>query len=37
MVPHRAEYVAGVILRALCTGEERIDIPHGPERPDLTG
>jgi len=33
MVAHSAEYVAGVILRALRTGEERIDIPHGPERP----
>jgi NAD(P)-dependent dehydrogenase (short-subunit alcohol dehydrogenase family) len=21
---------------AVRTGEERIDIPHGPERPDLT-
>ena len=37
MVAHSAEYVAGVILRALRSGEERIDIPHGPERPDLTG
>jgi short-subunit dehydrogenase len=37
MVAHSPEYVAGVILRALRTGEERIDIPHGPERPDLTG
>jgi NADP-dependent 3-hydroxy acid dehydrogenase YdfG len=36
MVAHRPEYVAGVILRALRTGEERIDIPHGPERPELT-
>lgn len=35
MVPHRAEYVARVILRALRTGEERIDIPHGAEQPDL--
>jgi hypothetical protein len=25
-----------VILRALRTGEERIDIPHGPEQAELT-
>jgi len=36
MVPHSPEYVAGVIVRALRTGEERIDIPHGAERPELT-
>ena len=36
MVPHSAEYVGRVILRALRTGEERIDIPHGPEQPELT-
>jgi NADP-dependent 3-hydroxy acid dehydrogenase YdfG len=36
MVAHRPEYVAGVIVRALRTGEERIDIPHGPEQPGLT-
>jgi len=35
MVAHSPEYVAGVVLRALRTGEERIDIPHGPERPDV--
>ena len=33
---HSAEYVGKVILRALRTGEERIDIPHGPEQPQLT-
>ena len=33
---HSAEYVGKVILRALRTGEERIEIPHGPERADLT-
>jgi NAD(P)-dependent dehydrogenase (short-subunit alcohol dehydrogenase family) len=33
MVPHSPEYVARLILRALRTGEERIDIPHGPEQP----
>ena len=32
MVAHAPEYVAGVILRALQSGEDRIDIPHGPER-----
>jgi NADP-dependent 3-hydroxy acid dehydrogenase YdfG len=36
LVVHSAEYVAAVILRALRTGEERIDIPHGPEQPELT-
>lgn len=35
MVAHSPEYVAQVILRALCTGEERIDIPHGAEQPQL--
>src|SRR5664279_5115962 len=29
MVAHSAEYVSMVVLRALRTGEERIDIPHG--------
>jgi NADP-dependent 3-hydroxy acid dehydrogenase YdfG len=32
-IPHSPEYVARYILRALRTGEERIDIPHGPEQP----
>ena len=36
MVAHSADYVGRVILRALRTGEERIDIPHGPEEPELT-
>ena len=36
MVLHSAEYVGRVILRALRTGEQRIDIPHGPELPELT-
>ena len=31
-----AEYVGRVIVRALRTGEEAIDIPHGAERPELT-
>jgi NADP-dependent 3-hydroxy acid dehydrogenase YdfG len=35
MVAHSPEYVGRVILRALRTGEERIDIPHGPEQPEL--
>ncbi len=35
MMAHSAEYVGRVILRALRTGEERIDIPHGPEQPEL--
>jgi NADP-dependent 3-hydroxy acid dehydrogenase YdfG len=35
MVVHNPNYVAAVILRALLTGEERIDIPHGPEQPEL--
>ncbi|MGH3868940.1 MAG: SDR family NAD(P)-dependent oxidoreductase [Pseudonocardiaceae bacterium] len=36
MVAHSPEYVAQVILRALRTGEECIDIPHGAEQPELT-
>ncbi|MEV7089295.1 SDR family oxidoreductase [Streptomyces sp. NPDC093085] len=35
LVAHTPEYVARVILRALRTGEERIDIPHGPEQPEF--
>ncbi len=35
MIAHGPDYVARVILRALRTGEECIDIPHGPERPDI--
>lgn len=35
MTPHSPEYVAAFILRALRTGEERIDVPHGPEQPDV--
>jgi len=33
VVPHSPEYVGRVVLRALRTGEARIDIPHGPEQP----
>ena len=36
-VVQSADYVARVILRALRTGEDRIDIPHGPEQPELAG
>ncbi|MDX6421279.1 MAG: hypothetical protein QOG28_5899 [Trebonia sp.] len=35
MVPHHPEYVAGVVLRLLRTGEGTFDIPHGPEQPDI--
>jgi NADP-dependent 3-hydroxy acid dehydrogenase YdfG len=34
-VPHSPGYAARFVLRALRTGEERIDIPFGPEQPDL--
>jgi NADP-dependent 3-hydroxy acid dehydrogenase YdfG len=37
MVPHSAEYVGRIILRALRSGEASIDIPHGPEQPGLAG
>jgi NADP-dependent 3-hydroxy acid dehydrogenase YdfG len=36
MIVHDPDYVARVIVRALRTGEERIDIPHGAEQPELT-
>jgi NAD(P)-dependent dehydrogenase (short-subunit alcohol dehydrogenase family) len=36
MTAHQPSYVAGVILRALQTGEARIDIPHGDEQAELT-
>jgi NAD(P)-dependent dehydrogenase (short-subunit alcohol dehydrogenase family) len=35
MVAHSPDYVAGVVLRLLRTGEESFDIPHGPEQPDF--
>jgi NADP-dependent 3-hydroxy acid dehydrogenase YdfG len=35
MVAHHPEYVAGVVLRLLRTGEGTFDIPHGPEQPDI--
>ena len=35
MVAHSPDYVAGVILRLLHTGEDTFDIPHGPEQPGL--
>ena len=31
-----ADYVGRIIVRALRTGEEAIDIPHGAEQPELT-
>jgi len=33
MVVHRPEYVAGVVLRLLRTGEDTFDIPAGPSSP----
>ncbi|WP_432855752.1 SDR family oxidoreductase [Amycolatopsis sp. CA-161197] len=36
MVVQSPDYVAGVILRLLRTGEESFDIPHGVERPEIT-
>jgi NADP-dependent 3-hydroxy acid dehydrogenase YdfG len=35
MVVHSPDYVAGVVLRLLRTGEDTFDIPHGPEQPDV--
>lgn len=35
LVAHSPEYVGRVILRALRTGQERIDIPHGLEQPEF--
>lgn len=35
-VVHSADYVAGIVLRLLRTGEESFDIPHGPEQPELS-
>ncbi len=35
LVVHSPDYVAGVVLRLLRTGEESFDVPHGPEQPDL--
>jgi short-subunit dehydrogenase len=35
MVVQSPDYVAGVVLRLLRTGEESFDIPHGPEQPGL--
>lgn len=36
MVVQSPDYVAGVILRLLRTGEESFDIPHGVEQPEIT-
>jgi len=35
LTAHNPGYAAAFILRALRTGEERIDIPHGAEQPEL--
>jgi NADP-dependent 3-hydroxy acid dehydrogenase YdfG len=35
MVVQSPDYVAGVVLRLLRTGEESFDIPHGPEQAGL--
>jgi NADP-dependent 3-hydroxy acid dehydrogenase YdfG len=35
LIPHSPEYAGRVVLRALRTGEARIDIPHGPEQPNF--
>jgi hypothetical protein len=35
MVVHSPDYVAGMVLRLLRTGEDSFDIPHGPEQPGL--
>jgi NADP-dependent 3-hydroxy acid dehydrogenase YdfG len=35
LAPHSPEYVGRVILRALRTGEERLDIQPGPEQEEL--
>lgn len=34
IVAHGPEYPARAIVRALRTGEETVDVPHGPERAD---
>lgn len=36
VVPHSSQHVARVILRALRTGEERLDLYPGPEDEELT-
>jgi NADP-dependent 3-hydroxy acid dehydrogenase YdfG len=35
LIVHRPEYVAGVVLRLLRTGEDTFDIPRGPEQPNI--
>lgn len=35
MLVQSPDYVAGIVLRMLRTGEESFDIPHGPEQPGL--
>ena len=34
LTPHRPEYVAEAIVRAIRTGEAEVVVPHGPERPE---
>jgi NAD(P)-dependent dehydrogenase (short-subunit alcohol dehydrogenase family) len=35
LVVHSPEYVGRIVLRALRTGEARIDVPNGPEQSDF--
>jgi NADP-dependent 3-hydroxy acid dehydrogenase YdfG len=35
MLVHSPDYAAGFVLQLLRTGEESLDIPHGPEQPGL--
>ena len=35
IVVHSPEYVAGFVLRVLRSGEDTVDVPHGPERPEV--
>ena len=37
LIAHDPGYAAAFILRALRSGEARIDIPHGAEQPELAG
>jgi NADP-dependent 3-hydroxy acid dehydrogenase YdfG len=37
LVVHRPEYVAGIVLRMLRTGEGTFDVPHGPEQAGIAG
>jgi hypothetical protein len=35
-LPHTSSYGGRIVLRALHTGEARIDIPPGSEQPEIT-